>query len=253
MSLSIGQAFASTALSGSLLLAMGVALVAGLVSFASPCIVPLVPGYLGYVSGMAGADAGRGTHRPRLVLGVLLFIAGFATVFVVLGILVGYLGGQLTTRLDLITRILGVLIILMGLAFMGAMPFLQREQRLHISPRAGLAGAPVLGLAFGVGWTPCIGPTLAAVLTLGLTEGTVARGALLAAVYCVGLGLPFLALAVWFSRSGRVLGWLRRHRLALMRIGGAVLIILGVMLVTGIWGQLTALMQGWIDGFWVAV
>ncbi|MDN4480744.1 cytochrome c biogenesis CcdA family protein [Demequina muriae] len=249
----IGSDFSSQVLSGSLLAAIPIALLAGLVSFASPCVVPLVPGYLGYLSGMAGADAGRKSSRPRLVLGVLLFILGFSAVFVTLGIVVSAAGAQFDAQLDIITRVLGVFVILMGLAFMGAMPFLQNERRLHVNPKAGLAGAPLLGIVFGLGWTPCIGPTLSAVITLGLNEGTVGRGALLAVVYSLGIGLPFLALALWFERSGALLRWLRRHRRGLQLFGGAMLVILGVLLVTGLWGRLTGLMQGWIDGFWVAV
>ena len=250
---SVGTDLTSQVLSGSLLAAIPIALLAGLVSFASPCVVPLVPGYLGYVSGMAGADGGGRASRPRLVLGVLLFILGFSVVFVTLSILVTTAGAQYRDQIDIITRVLGVFVILMGLAFMGAVPFLQNERRLHVSPRAGLAGAPLLGVVFGLGWAPCIGPTLSAVLTLGLTEGTVGRGVLLAAVYCLGLGLPFLVLALWFERSGRILAWLRRHRRGLQLFGGAMLVVLGVLLVTGLWGQLTGLLQGWIDGFWVAV
>jgi len=240
-----------TVLTGSLLLAIPIAVLAGLVSFASPCVVPLVPGYLGYVSGMAGADAKR--SRPRLVLGVLLFIAGFSAVFIALSVVVTTLGAQVQAQLDVITRILGVVVILMGLAFMGAVPFLQAERRMHVSPRAGLAGAPLLGVAFGLGWAPCIGPTLSAVLALSLTEGSQARGVVLAIAYCLGLGLPFLALAFWIEHSSKVLGWLRKHRLGLMRFGGAMLIVLGILLVTGLWGSLTHLLQGWIDGFWTAV
>lgn len=244
-------------LTGSLLAAIPIAILAGLVSFASPCVVPLVPGYLGYVSGMAGADVGAGgaakRARPRLVLGVLLFIAGFSVVFILLSVAVTAIGAQLQQQLDVISRILGVVVILMGLAFMGAVPFLQAERRLHVSPRAGLVGAPVLGFAFGLGWAPCIGPTLSAVLTLALNEGSQARGITLAVAYCLGLGLPFLVLAFWIEHSSRVLAWLKRHRVALMRLGGAMLIVLGMLLVTGLWGGLTGLLQGWIDGFWVAV
>lgn len=242
-----------TVLTGSLLAAIPIAILAGLVSFASPCVVPLVPGYLGYVSGMAGADVGAKGNRPRLVLGVLLFIAGFSSVFILLTIGVTALGAQLQPQLDVISRVLGVVVILMGLAFMGAVPFLQAEKRMHVSPRAGLAGAPLLGVAFGLGWAPCIGPTLAAVLTLSLTEGSQGRGIVLAVAYCLGLGLPFLALAFWIEHSSKVLGWLKRHRVGLMRFGGAMLIVLGVLLVTGLWGEVTGLLQGWIDGFWVAV
>jgi len=253
---SIGEGFAQTALTGSMLAALPVALIAGLVSFASPCVVPLIPGYLGYVSGMAGADTGRGSgrsSRPRLVLGVLLFIAGFSAVFISIGWLASALGTQLQGQLDTITRVLGVIVILMGIAFMGSIPFLQNERRFHVSPKAGLAGAPVLGVAFGLGWTPCIGPTLAAVVTLSLSEGSQGRGVLLAVAYSMGLGLPFLIFALTMERSKRMLAWMRRHRLALMRIGGAMLVILGVMLVTGLWGGVTAWLQGWIDSYWLAV
>ncbi len=254
---SIGSDFASQVLSGSLLAAVPIALLAGLVSFASPCVLPLVPGYLGYVSGMAGTGGSGGTgkqaSRPKLILGVLLFIAGFSSVFVVLGIIVSAAGAQFQAQMDVIMRVMGVFVILMGLAFMGAMPFLQSTRKLNISPRAGLVGAPILGVAFGLGWSPCMGPTLSAVMTLGLNEGTVLRGALLAVVFCLGLGLPFLALAVWFERSGPILGWLRRHRRGLQLFGGAMLVILGVLLVTGLWVRLTGVLQGWIDGFWVSI
>lgn len=251
----IGQSFMQTVLTGSLLAALPVAILAGLVSFASPCVVPLVPGYLGYVSGMAGADSGTGktASRPRLLLGVLLFIAGFSAVFVSIGWLAALLGTQWQSDLDIITRVLGVVVILMGIAFMGSIPFLQNEKRFHVSPKAGLAGAPVLGVVFGLGWTPCIGPTLGAVVTLSLNEGSQGRGVLLAVAYCFGLGLPFLIFALVMERSKPMLAWMRRHRRALMRVGGAMLVILGVMLVTGLWGQVTGLLQGWIDSTWVAV
>ena len=249
----IGGTFADTVLSGSLLAALPVALLAGLISFASPCVVPLVPGYLGYVSSMAGAGpSGRGS-RPRLVLGVALFVLGFGAVFVLLGVAFASVGARLDAHIDIITRLLGVLVVVMGFVFVGSVPFMQRERRVHLSPRAGLWGAPLLGIVFGLGWTPCIGPTLAAVLTLSLNEGTATRGVVLAAVYSLGLGLPFLALALWMERSKAVLGWLRRHRLALMRVGGGLLIVLGLLLVTGLWGRFTGELQGWIDTFWVSV
>lgn len=251
--MTVAATFGDTVLTGSLLAALPVALLAGLVSFASPCVVPLVPGYLGYVSGMAGTGGATGKNRPRLVLGVLLFIAGFSAVFITLGIVVSTVGIQFREQIDIITRVLGVVVIIMGLAFMGSVPFLQSERRLHVSPTAGLAGAPLMGAAFGLGWTPCIGPTLSAVLTLSLSEGSQGRGVILAIAYCLGLGLPFLVLALWIERSGKMLGWLRRHRLALMRVGGGLLVVLGVLLVTGVWTQLTNQLQGWIDGFWVAV
>lgn len=253
----IGGTFADTVLSGSLLAAIPVALIAGLISFVSPCVVPLVPGYLGYVSGMAGAGAVGGApgraSKPRLVLGVAMFVAGFTAVFVVLGVAFASLGARVDGQLDTITRILGVLVVVMGFVFLGSVPFMQRERRVHVSPKAGLWGAPLLGVVFGLGWTPCIGPTLAAVLTLSLSEATATRGVILAIAYSLGLGVPFLVLALWMDRSRAILGWLRRHRLALMRFGGAVLVVLGLLLVTGLWGHITTHMQEWIDGFWVAV
>jgi cytochrome c-type biogenesis protein len=249
----LGGSFADTVLSGSLLAAIPVALLAGLISFVSPCVVPLVPGYLGYVSGMAGASATERASRPRLVLGVAMFVAGFTAVFVILGVAFASLGASVGGQLDTITRVLGVLVVVMGFVFLGAVPFMQRERRVHVSPKAGMWGAPLLGVVFGLGWTPCIGPTLGAVLTLSLSEATATRGVILAVVYSLGLGVPFLVLALWIERSRAILGWLRRHRLALMRTGGAVLVVLGLLLVTGVWGQLTTHMQQWIDGAWVAV
>jgi cytochrome c-type biogenesis protein len=249
----LGGTFADTVLSGSLLAAVPVALLAGLISFVSPCVVPLVPGYLGYVSGMAGASATERASKPRLVLGVAMFVAGFTAVFVVLGVAFASLGASVGSQLDTITRVLGVLVVVMGFVFLGAVPFMQRERRVHVSPKAGMWGAPLLGVVFGLGWTPCIGPTLGAVLTLSLSEATATRGVILAVVYSLGLGLPFLVLALWIERSRAILGWLRRHRLALMRTGGAVLVVLGLLLVTGLWGQIAMQMQQWIDGAWVAV
>ena len=255
----LSESFASTALSGSLVAALAVAFLAGLVSFASPCVVPLVPSYLAYVTGMAGADASERdaseskASRPRLVLGALLFVLGFSVVFVALLTGVSIAGEALASHTDVLVRVLGVIVILMGLAFMGAMPFLQDERRLHLRPRAGIAGAPLLGAAFGLGWTPCIGPTLAAVATLALDDATVGRGAALAGAYSLGLGLPFIVVALLMERSRGLLAWLRRRRVLLMRVGGAALVILGLLLVTGLWQSMVAEMQGWIDSFWVAV
>ncbi|WP_052114071.1 cytochrome c biogenesis CcdA family protein [Actinotalea fermentans] len=252
-----------------MLAALPLAVLAGLVSFASPCVLPLVPGYLGYVSGMAGAGMGAGAGstgsaagagrasgggggtatRGRTLLGVALFVAGFAVVFVAFGVLAGSLGAALARWSDVITRVAGVLVVLMGLVFVGWMPFAQRTAKLRLAPRAGLWGAPVLGFVFGLGWTPCIGPTLVAVYTLALDEGSAARGAALSVAYCVGLGLPFLLLALGFERSTRALGFLRRHRLAIMRIGGVVLVLIGLALVTGLWGRFTGALQGTIGGF----
>jgi len=264
----IAQTFQTTVLSGSLLAAVPVALLAGTISFASPCVLPLIPGYVGYLGGMTGTLGQRpggvavgggaaatttATRRPtgqgRLLLGVLLFVLGFSAVFVLLGVVFGGLGLALQPWVDVITRVMGVVVILMGLAFMGAVPFLQRDRRLHLSPRAGIWGAPLLGVVFGLGWAPCIGPTLSAVLLLSLDDGDPARGGLLAAAYCLGLGLPFVVIALLYSRTTRAMGFLRRHRLTIMRIGGAMLIAVGAAMVSGLWGRFAGWVQGLVAGF----
>lgn len=294
----VGDVFGQAVVSGSLLLAVPVALIAGLVSFASPCVLPLVPGYLGFLGGMSGAGStragrsgtttaaaattgataaasarttveadeatgdDRGTARTatttaervaparsRVLLGVGLFVAGFTAVFVAYGALAGSLGGLLLRWQDPVTRVLGLVVIVMGLGFLGLIPFLQNERRLHLAPRAGLWGAPLLGVTFGLGWTPCIGPTLAAILTLSLDGGSAGRGALLAVAFCVGLGLPFLLVALGLESSTRMVGFLRRHRRAIMRVGGAMLVILGLALVTGVWGTWASWLQGVLTGY----
>ncbi|MEU8250903.1 cytochrome c biogenesis protein CcdA [Nonomuraea sp. NPDC048916] len=230
--------------SGSLLLAVPIAVLAGIVSFLSPCVLPLVPGYLSYVTGMS-ADPKRG----RLVLGTALFVAGFAAVFVLGGAIFGGLGSAMLGNAEIITRVLGVLTILLGLAFLGVLPGLMRDVRIHRLPSAGLAGAPLLGVVFGLGWTPCIGPTLAVVLTLGLNEGSASRGALLAVAYSLGLGLPFVAAALAYSRALRTFRAVRRHSRLITRIGGGMMVAVGVLLVTGLWGEIIASMQGLIGTF----
>ena len=255
-----GDAFGQTVVSGSLLLAIPVALIAGLVSFASPCVLPLVPAYVGYLGGMTGTSDRLGIQpagdtmvrtapaRSRVLLGVALFVAGFTAVFVALAVLAGSLGGLLVEYQEPITRVLGVVVIVLGLGFLGLIPFLQNEKRVHLAPRAGLWGAPLLGVTFGLGWVPCIGPTLAAILTLSLDGGSAGRGALLAVAFCLGLGLPFLLVALFVDRSAGALGFLRRHRLAIMRSGGAMLVILGIALVTGVWGTWSSWLQGVLVG-----
>jgi len=257
----IGDTVQATVLDGSMLAALPLAVLAGLVSFASPCVLPLVPGYLGYVTGMVGSGVARSPAggaddpprsppgRGRTVAGVALFVAGFTVVFVVLGVLAGSLGGAVARWSDVLTRVLGVVVIGMGLVFIGWLPFAQRNAKLRFAPRAGLWGAPVLGVVFGLGWTPCIGPTLVAVYTLALDEGSAARGAALAVAYSVGLGLPFLLIALGFERSARAIGFLRTHRVAIMRAGGVVLVLIGLALVTGLWGTFTGALQGLIGGF----
>jgi cytochrome c-type biogenesis protein len=238
-------------LDGALILAIPIALLAGLVSFASPCVLPLVPGYLGYVTGMTGAELGEhgARRRSRMLVGVGLFVLGFTVVFVALGVTFGAVGLALRPWQDMITRVLGVVVVLLGLGFLGFVPFLERERRIHLRPGAGLLGAPLLGIVFGLGWAPCIGPTLGAVLSLSLDGGSPVRGGVLAVAYCLGLGIPFLVLALAFQRSSRALGILRRHRLLIMRLGGALLILVGLALVTGLWGTWVHSLQGLISGF----
>lgn len=248
----MGETFGEAVLSGSLLLAVPVALVAGLVSFLSPCVLPLVPGYLGYVTGLSGSELSAG-RRGRMVLGVCLFIVGFGLVFVSYGLLFGGLGSTLRQHADVITRVLGVVTIGLGLAFGGWLPGLSLQWTSQARPAVGLAGAPALGVVFGLGWTPCMGPTLAAVQFLAFEEGSAGRGALLSFVYTLGLGVPFLVAALVYRRSIHLFAWLRRHQVALMRFGGGVLVVLGVLLATGLWGELMAHMQGWITGFEVVV
>ncbi len=244
--------FEGTVLSGSLLLALPVAAFAGLVSFFSPCVVPLLPGYLSYATGLSGADLEDG-RRGRMVLGSTLFVLGFTFVFVALGTLSGALGDLLWEYMTPISRVLGVVTILVGLAFIGLVPWLQRDVRVHRVPAVGLAAAPLLGVLFGLGWTPCIGPTLAAVQTLALTEGTAARGALLSVAYSLGLGLPFVIAGLAFRRMLGAVAWVRRHQVWVTRAGGAMLVLVGVLLVTGVWDLWVGELRNWVGGFEVAV
>jgi cytochrome c-type biogenesis protein len=246
--------------SGQLIAALPLALLAGLVSFASPCILPLVPGYLAYVGGIAsvpngvmnGAMNGASRRRRdvgRLLLGVTLFILGFSLVFVAYGAAFGALGSWLLQWQGIITRILGVIVIVMGLVFVGQFAFLQRTAKLPISPATGLVGAPVLGIVFGIGWTPCMGPTLAAILSLSLDSASPWRGALLALVYCLGLGIPFLLVALGLSWVTGSVAFLRRHIRAINVTGGVMLVIIGVLMVSGLWTQWIYELQAVISGF----
>ena len=235
--------------SGTLWLALPIAFAAGVVAFLSPCVLPLAPGYLSYVTGLTGAELAGNRKRGTVLLGSLLFVVGFSAVFVSYGVLFGGVGETLLRYADVISRILGLLVIFMGLAFMGVIPGLQREFRIHRLPRWGVAGAPVLGVLFGLGWTPCIGPTLAAVQTLAFTEASALRGAVMSFAYCLGLGLPFVVLAVAFSRLAGAVSFLRRHSLVIMRVGGVLLVVVGVLLVTGLWNDLTVWLRLTVPGF----
>ncbi|MBX6768634.1 MAG: cytochrome c biogenesis protein CcdA [Actinomadura rubrobrunea] len=237
-----------TVTSGSLLVAGPLAALAGLVSFVSPCVLPLVPGYLSYVTGMTGVDLAE-QRRGRLLAGAALFVLGFSAVFVSAGLAFGGLGRWLLEYADPITRVLGAITIVFGLAFMGLVPGLQRTVKSSRLPAAGLVGAPLLGALFGLGWTPCIGPTLAAVQALSFSEASAGRGALLSLAYCLGLGLPFVATALAYRRALGAFGAVKRHYGLVMRIGGGMLVAIGVLLVTGLWGELTIELKSWIGGF----
>ena len=227
--------FAHTVTDGPLLVAAAVAALVGLVGFLSPCVLPLVPGYLSYVAGLSG-DAARPSQR-RMVLGAVLFVLGFTAIFVAQGVLFGELGSNIRAHALVIERVLGVVTILMGIVFLGAIPALQREWRIHRLPRAGLIGAPLLGIVFGLAWAPCLTPTLSAVNALAYTEGSAGRGAFLQVFYCLGLGIPFILVAVGFGWVASALAFVRRHRRVISQLGGVVLIVIGVLLVTGEWNH----------------
>jgi cytochrome c-type biogenesis protein len=275
--------FASVATDGPLILAVGVSAVAGLVSFLSPCVLPLVPGYVSYVAGLAGADldAALGTDpkgnavppppsetatsaeaasgdeaasggtavavrpaatalsrrrvRGRILAGSLLFIAGFTVVFTLTSVVAAGVGFTLLRHAHAVQVVIGAVIIVLGIAFLGVIPGLRREFRIRSLPSAGLAGAPVLGAVFAIGWVPCIGPTLAAVDSLALVSGQTGRAVTLGIAYCVGLGLPFLAFALGFRRMLGVFAVIRRHSQWVTRVGGVLLIAIGIALVTGGW------------------
>ncbi|WP_222194356.1 cytochrome c biogenesis CcdA family protein [Modestobacter italicus] len=256
---------------GPLLVAAAVAALAGLISFASPCVLPLVPGYLSYVTGLVGSGtrattpapdvpaAGGGASvatavrpvderapRGRMVLGASLFVLGFTVVFVAISSAVGGLGRLLLEHNDVITRAMGLVTIVVGLGFLGWLPFLQRTARLTARPAVGLAGAPLLGVVFGLGWTPCLGPTLAAVQNLAFSEATVGRGAFLGLAYCLGLGVPFVLVALGARWAVGAMSFLRRNARAVTRVGGFVLIGVGLLLVTGAWTEMMQWLRSWI-------
>lgn len=229
--------FAELATDGPLLVALGVAALAGLVSFLSPCILPLVPGYVSYVTGLSGADLESPRSRGRVALGCALFIAGFTAVFTLLSFAISSLGGVLATNTLWLERVAGVLIIVMGLAFLGAIPGMDRLVRVQRLPRAGLYAAPVLGAVFALSWTPCLSPTLTAVLALGATQDGTARGVTLAIAYCLGLGLPFLLFGLGFRKMMDVFSFFKRHSRTLTRVGGIAMVLIGLALVTGLWTE----------------
>jgi cytochrome c-type biogenesis protein len=241
--------FAGIAAAGPLLLALGVCVLAGLVSFASPCVVPLVPGYLSYLAAVVGVDGAAGpvavrTARWRVAGSAALFVAGFTAVFVLGTVAVLGMTTTLITNQVLLQRVGGVLTIVMGLVFVGFIPALQRPARFTPRQLSTIAGAPLLGAVFALGWTPCLGPTLTGVIAVasGTDGASVARGVALVLAYCLGLGIPFVVLALGSARAVQGLGWLRRHTRAIQIFGGALLILVGVALVTGVWNDFI----GWL-------
>jgi cytochrome c-type biogenesis protein len=238
--------------SGTMLLALPVAAAAGLVSFFSPCVVPLLPGYVSYATGLSGADLETG-RRGRMLAGTFLFVLGFTTWFVILGTATGALGEWLWEYKREISMVLGAVTVLVGLVFMGAVPWLQRDVRVHRMPAVGLAAAPLLGVLFAIGWTPCLGPTIAAVQSLALTEGTAGRGAVLSVAYSLGLGIPFIVLGLAYRRTLGAVRWVRRHQVWVTRVGGLMLVAVGLLLLTGWWELWVAELRGWVVGFEVAV
>ena len=233
--------FVEQIMSGFLITALPVAFLAGVFSFLSPCVLPLVPGYLSFAAGFS-------VNRGKVLLGSILFVLGFSTVFVSYGAIFGGVGNHLAANEDLISRVLGLITIFLGFVFLGKFPFAPTF-RPTIKTTGGLIGAPVLGFLFGVGWTPCIGPALAAVETLAFQESSALRGALLSLGYCFGLGLPFIASGIFLDRSEKLRKYLVRRGDLISKIGGVFLILIGILEVTGLWGQMMNSIRALISDF----
>jgi len=228
-------------LDGFLLTAFPIAVIAGVISFVSPCVLPLVPGYLSCAAGFSQA-------RGKVFLGSLLFVAGFSALFISYGALFGELGSRIATNEESITRVLGVLTILMGVIFLGAFP-LMPTIKPRISTTGGLIGAPLLGFLFGVGWTPCIGPALASVQALAFQESSAVRGAILSLGYCIGLGAPFIATGLFLDKSEKIRKVALKSGNSISKVGGALFILIGILHLTGLWTDLMIEMRYWISDF----
>ena len=237
----MNEFFVNNLFDGFILLALPLAILAGLLSFISPCILPLVPGYLSYAAGFSQS-------KGRVLLGSSLFVAGFSLLFISYGALFGGFGARIAVHEEIITRILGIFTIGLGLIFAGAFPMMP-TLRPRISTTGGLVGAPILGFLFGVGWTPCIGPALATVQTLAFSESSAFRGAILSLGYCLGLGLPFIATGLFFDRSARLRHFLTRNGRKISLIGGAFLILIGILQVSGAWNYLMNDLRSVISNF----
>jgi cytochrome c-type biogenesis protein len=233
--------FVNQIMDGALLLAFPIAIVAGLISFLSPCVLPLVPGYISYAAGMSKS-------RGRVLAGSLLFILGFSVLFISYGALFGGLGSKILNHQGVITQVLGLFMIALGLIFMGRFPMMP-VYKPKISTVGGLVGAPLLGFLFGVGWTPCIGPALAAVETLAFEQASAWRGAILAFGYCIGLGIPFILTGLFFDRSAKLRRIISKRGNVIANVGGVVMIVIGLLQVFGIWNELMNSLRSSISNF----
>ncbi|MGO2658465.1 cytochrome c biogenesis CcdA family protein [Mycetocola reblochoni] len=238
-------------MNGQLAAALPLAVLAGLLSFASPCVLPLVPGYLAYIGGAAGATGAEGgrSSRRRLLIGVAGFVLGFSLVFVLTGAFLGTIGVFLTQWQGVLTRVFGVLILVLGFVFIGQIGPLQRTVKPTLRPVTGYLGAPLLGIVFAIGWTPCIGPVMVAIQAMSVGAGSPARGALLAFVYCLGLGIPFVLLALGFGWATDSVAFLKRHIRVINIVGGVLLMLIGLLMVSGVWEILMSRLGAVIGSF----
>ena len=238
----------NTVTQGSLLVAILISFSAGLISFLSPCVLPLVPGYLSFITGF-GLNVNKSIRKSKALIATFLFILGFTFVFVCIGMFFGGIGGWFISYGKIIERIMGLFVIALGISYLGFWNLFNREYRFHTPVKQGIIGAPLLGALFAIGWTPCIGPTLAAVQSLAFNQATVYRGAILSAFYGFGLGLPFLFITFTLEKAVVSVSWLRKRQALFLRLGGILLILIGILLATGLWSEVTVEMRILISGF----